>query len=147
MSLEQLRMVREYQCSGCVVGSDPKTCGSFELQEEKNDFYRCIQHVSGTRVYPGGNIYLGLPKGFNKVGAVHPDYKSKTHIRIHPEDSVLPWDRLNVAVWGMEQDGTLFVRTYCPRVNDAFIDILPGRTMAVLPEGVIDVGEFIDEID
>jgi hypothetical protein len=47
----------------------------------------------------------------------------------------------------MEQDGTLFVRTYCPRVNDAFIDILPGRTMAVLPEGVIDVGEFIDEID
>lgn len=54
--------------------------------------------------------------------------------------------KLNVAVWAMEHEGALFVRTYSPRVDAGTVDVIPGGTLAMAP-GAINVAEFADEID
>lgn len=56
------------------------------------------------------------------------------------------WSRFNVAVWAMERDGFLFVRTYMPRVDVTVVDVIEGGTLALVPDAV-NVGEFVDEID
>lgn len=46
----------------------------------------------------------------------------------------------------MEQDGHLFVRTYSPRIDATFVDVIKGGTLALVPDAV-NVGDFIGEID
>ena len=60
--------VQEYQCPGCVVGSDTDCY-------EKGNNSECGKHVAGTIMHPGGRIYLGMPKGFNRQGPTdHTDF-------------------------------------------------------------------------
>lgn len=48
----------------------------------------------------------------------------------------------------MVKDGVLFVRTYCPRVNRCYVDVVQGGALdAPGLEHAIDVGEFQDEMD
>jgi len=54
---------------------------------------------------------------------------------------------LNVSVWGYEENGYLFIRVFAPRINKTWIDVIKGGTIDMLPDTVIDVKEFIDEID
>ncbi len=79
---------------------------------------------SGTRIFPVvGLLALGLPKGFNRIG------EGKLYFGLYPLGGELrpEWNRLNVAVWAMELDGFLFVRTYSPRVNVTRVDRHRGR--------------------
>jgi len=46
----------------------------------------------------------------------------------------------------MEQDGFLFVRTYCPRIDDSYVDIIENGTLLMTPDA-INVSEFYNEID
>jgi len=146
-------MVEEFQCPGCVCGSDTG-CGKFDLYEG-DGWVRCAGQVPGTSMVGVGSFYLGMPRGFNRVGMrseaayrrcdTHPD--RSTNIRLFPSAEIrFFWDKFNIAVWAMEKGGYLFVRTYSPRINDAKIDVIKGGTMALVP-GAIDVGEFVDEID
>ena len=71
----QLKMIKEFQCPGCVCGGpEPEECGRLEIQEipwEAHACFSCKNHVPGTAVLGapyGGLFYLGLPRGFNKVG-------------------------------------------------------------------------------
>lgn len=69
------------------------------------------------------------------------------HIRLYPKDAPRPtWNKFNIAVWAMVHEGHLFVRTYSPRINRTYIDVIEGGTMDMVP-GAIDVGEFKDDID
>ena len=54
--------------------------------------------------------------------------------------------RFTDAGWAMMEDGYLFVRTYSPRLNRTFLDIVEGGTMELVP-GAVNVGEFVEEID
>ncbi len=63
-------MVEKFQCPGCVSGSNTK-CGSFKLEEPYG--FHCSGHVPGTTFMPGGRIFLGLPKGFDKL-----DFKTRS---------------------------------------------------------------------
>lgn len=53
---------------------------------------------------------------------------------------------MNVAVWAMEKDGFLFVRTYIPRINVGFVDVVDGGTMDMVPNA-INASEFYEDID
>lgn len=138
-----LEMVEKFQCPGCVCGSDTK-CGKFK----QDSHGACANHVLGTFMLGVGHIALGLPKGFNKSGMELGGMRSSSHlpIRLWESGKRLVWDKLNVPVWAMEQDGYLFVRTFIPRRSMHFVDVVKGGNLAMVPKA-INVAEFIDEID
>lgn len=144
-------LVKQYQCPGCVLGYNTE-CGSYKVDGASA---ACTAHCAGTRFGgfgPTSLVYLGLPKGFNKVGCIPhpPDSVSPNNIRIWTDISGPGWDHLNVPVWASEDDGNLLVRTMCPRIGVHFIDIVEGGTLeqlrALFPN-VIDVATFVEDID
>ena len=138
-----VEMVEKFQCPGCVLGYCTG-CGDFNYDERE---MRCTSHCLGTAIgAPNNLVALGLPRGFNKPGWNGDDVRSTIDIRLWPDGTHPAWDRLNVPVWAMEQDGYLFVRTFAPRVNLSWVDVIKDRTIALVPQA-IDVKEFIDEID
>ncbi len=146
----QLKVIGEMQCPGCTCGCEPAIeCESFKPDDEYG--FRCAGHSAGTMIMPGiGFIYLGLPKGFNRVGAdrIKGDNERSNNIRLWLSPDKPDWNHLNVPVWAMEKEGYLYVRTMCPRINMNFVDVVKGGVMLDIPAALtIDVGEFIDEID
>lgn len=154
MTQKELKMIKEFQCSGCVSGSSPEDdCYSPSTLDPSYPFFRCNKQCPGTTILGLGTIYLGLPKGFNRVGSRSESaYRragnpgENTHIRLWCDGDHPGWDKFEVAVWAMEQNGFLFVRTYSPRINAAYIDVIEGGTLEMCPN-TIDVGKFIDDID
>lgn len=148
MTTEPKHLVEEFQCPGCVCGMDT-TCGAYKYDPNE---MRCTGHVLGTIIAGVGNIALGMPKGFNKPGWRQTDRQEKDRtrstmdIRLWVKGTSPEWNRLNVAVWAMEKDGYLFVRTFAPRVNTTWVDVIEGGTMDLVPVA-INVADFIDEID
>lgn len=141
-------LVEKFQCPGCVAGSDAE-CGNYQPNEQYGAV--CKSHVLGTSIgAPNNKIALGLPKGFNKPGVSDDGVNARNtiNLRLWSKDAGCPdWDNLNIPVWAMIEDGFLFVRTYCPRLNFGYVDVIEGGDFDVLPESTIDVGKFIDEID
>jgi hypothetical protein len=147
----QKEMIQNFQCSGCMSGSDTN-CGCFELREhDSNGSFYCHKQYAGTTFLPGGKVYLGLPKGFNKVGDISNDVNNKrtTNIRLFENDSVVKqtYNFLNIPVWAMQQDGYLFIRCYSPRVNISYVDVIKGGILQEICPKALDVADFIDEID
>lgn len=140
-------MVKEFQCPGCVCGISPKDCEKYKPTAESG--FRCENHVLGTVILPmPGNIALGLPKGFNRPGW---EYGAKTTanqmlIRCWVAGTHPDWDQFNVAVWALEKDGFLFVRTFMPRVNWSAVDVIENGTRALCPTAV-NVNEFYEGMD
>jgi hypothetical protein len=138
-------MVKEFCCPGCVCGYDTD-CGKYSPGD---GYHGCEGHVVGTIGMPlPGNFALGLPKGFNRTGWC--SLKERTHnkllIRLWLKGESPGWDDFNVAVWAMEKDGFLFVRTYMPRVNNTAVDVVENGTLEMVP-GAIDVSRFYEEMD
>jgi hypothetical protein len=139
-------MVEEFQCPGCVAGSNTK-CGAFKPDAER---MRCDGHVLGTMIGLGNSFALGLPRGFCKPGvdwdAKPPRARNKIHIRLWTRETHPEWNHLNVPVWAMVQDGFLFVRTYSPRINEGVVDVIEAGDLSMVPQA-IDVSKFIGDID
>ena len=89
MKTEVKNAIEQYQCSGCVGGSDISCY-------EKGYNQECDKHVAGTMVSGIGSILLGMPKGFNRLGPAKHDVK--IYIFENCEDS---WcdDKFNIAIW------------------------------------------------
>lgn len=98
----------------------------------------------------GNLIALGLPKGFCKPGydwSENPPRSRYTmDIRLWVAGTKPAWNRLNVPVWAMVEGGFLFVRTFAPRVNMSWVDVIEGGDLSLVPNA-INVGEFVGEID
>ncbi len=149
----QLQLIQEYQCAGCVAGHDPETCEAFALSDRYG--FACSAHVFGTSIMGVGPLALGLPKGFCRPGfemmpGGEADPKGRRNtiaIRMWTDGAHPKWDRFNVPVWAMDQDGALFVRTYAPRLNLTFVDVVDGGKRAELCPDAIDVAAFVDGID
>lgn len=149
----KLAMVKKIQCPGCVCGSDPETCSGYRLADEYG--FACSSHVLGTAMSGVGPLALGLPKGFCRPGYEQGPAGAPTKDRSRNQlairmwtDGVHPkWNNLNVPVWAMEHEGFLFVRTYSPRMNLAFVDVIDGGKREELCPGAIDVATFLDTID
>lgn len=147
MNVENAKMIVEkFMCPGCTCGNSTSDCDRCNIiSESMGDGvtgFTCSAWSAGTFSFPGGNIALGLPKGFNKVGQ---SKGSPWYIRIM--DKPLTYDVFNIAIWGIIQDGYVFIRSYSPRINVTNIDIFPYVEGYVLPESCVDVAEFIDKID
>lgn len=140
---EQKEMIEEFQCPGCVAGMDVK-CGAFKLHAQYG--FTCLGHVPGTVKMGGGSFCLGLPKGFDKVGDAREKITKEPYIRLWGKGTKPDWDKLNVAVWAQEKEGYLYVRTFSPRINKTYVDVIAGGTMAMVP-GAVDVADFKGEID
>lgn len=138
-------MIEKFQCPGCVCGSDT-SCPKFEY--DGNYGGSCNGHVVGTTMGLFTHIALGLPKGFCRT-SICPDEKNthnKMVIRCWERGTSPEWDKFNVPVWALFQDGYLFVRTYSPRIGDIAVDIVEGGTLAMVPQA-IDVRDFINDMD
>lgn len=123
--------VEEYQCSGCVCGSDT---GCYEGQEGS---LSCGKHVAGTNIFPHvGRIFLGLPNGFNRFG-------SSDNLKMHVFQSLSDgwgYDLFNIPVWKhLNSNGHTIVRGMSPRINDPWIHIFLGNYI-----GEIDCLEVTD---
>lgn len=135
------KMVENFQCPGCTCGSI-RDCGVFKLKKVEGPMtggFFCESHSAGTFLGSIGRIALGLPKGFNRYGA---PYKGKPvimgeisgamTIRLWLKGTKPAWDKFNVPVWKAlgqteSEKGYLFVRTYTPRINAVFTDVIQGR--------------------
>jgi len=104
----QLAVIGDIQCPGCTCGTSPvQDCERFEPHTGYG--FKCLAHSAGTMMFPGGYVYLGLPKGFNRVGAfrVKGDDKTSSNIRLWVYPDCPEWNRWNVPVWAMFRDGYL----------------------------------------
>lgn len=108
--------VKEYQCSGCAVGYNI-SC----FKPNENGGLGCGRHCAGTIISTIGAIFLGMPNGFNRLGA---HTKLKPNIYDTFESSEWKYDKWNVPVWKyLSKDGHTFVRGIMPRINEPFIHI------------------------
>lgn len=106
--------IEEYQCSGCISGSDI-SC----FKNNTNGSIGCGNHHSGT-ITSVGTIFLGMPKGFNRLG------RSILTLNIYATFESCDWkyDMWNIPVWKhLSKNGHTFVRGIIPRNNEPFIHI------------------------
>ena len=105
-------LIEMYQCVGCVCGSDIE-CGSYK----KSDTLACNGHCAGTRISRIGRIFLGMPKGFDRLGD-----NLKIEIFKHIDD--FKYDHFNIPVWKYKNSKNhIFVRGIMPRLNQTFLQI------------------------
>ena len=141
--MKEKELVEKFQCPGCVLGSDT-ACGSYNFDHRE---LRCVTHVLGTQIGLGNPIALGLPKGFNKPGFNEKGRpKNKVNVRLFQVGTYPEWDYLNIPVWALEKDGFLFVRTFAPRIDCSWVDVVDGGTLKLCPNA-INVAEFYNKID
>ncbi len=108
--------IEEYQCSGCISGSDV-SC----FEENESGGLGCGKHRAGTICFGTGSFFLGMPKGFNRLGE---DSKLKPNIYESFESSEWGYDKWNIPVWKfLSKEGHTFVRGISPRINKPFIHI------------------------
>lgn len=113
-------MIKTYQCPGCVG------CDNFD--DQGNAGSGCANHHAGTVIYPHvGNIFLGMPKGFNRLG----------HAKHMPLNIFLSWDDMikqghepdmwNIPLWKyLDENGNTLIRGFRPRINDPFLFVIGG---------------------
>ncbi len=109
MKTKKIKFVKEYQCSGCVCGSDPKTCPSYQ------DDHGCASQVAGTSILGEGTIFLGLPPLLARLG----EYK---RMRIYILSDWEEFKRWMMEV-GQTPEGHTIVKGLMPRLNYPFIHI------------------------
>jgi len=108
--------IEEYQCSGCASGCD---ISCFEANNRGG--IGCGRHIAGTIGGDIGTFFLGMPKGFNRLG----EYTSlKPNIYNTFESSEWTYNMWNIPVWKhLSKDGHTFVRGFMPRRNAPFIHV------------------------
>jgi len=110
------KAIEEYQCSGCISGHNT------ECFEPCDTGVGCGKHYAGTGVTFMGKIFLGMPKGFNRLGkdeSMHPYIFEET-------EDFGAYDKFNVPVWKYydEENGCTLVRGLQPRLNIPFIHVI-----------------------
>lgn len=130
-------IVEKYQCLGCVCGND------ISCYEKDYDTVGCSRHVAGTLLSDIGRIFLGMPKGFNRLGLCD---KTKITIFENFEDG-WGYNMYNVPVWKyLDKNGNTIVRGICPRVNWPWIHIFIDNHMSKI--NCLEITQKdIDEMD
>lgn len=106
--------IENYQCPGCIIGGDI-SC----FKRNANGGVGCGDHYAGTMISSIGKIFLGMPKGFNRLGQT---VDLKPFIFNNFEDSEGSFNMWNVPVWKhLNKDGHTIVRGLRPRKNETFI--------------------------
>lgn len=111
------KWIQEYQCVSCI------RCSSDNCYIESAVSIACYNHRLGTFLSNAGNIFLGLPVGFNRPGP----YERKVEIFETFEGFNITWgkyDKFNCPVWKYKNEhGHIIVRGLSPRINIPFLHI------------------------
>jgi hypothetical protein len=132
--------VKEYQCSGCTNGPYE------ECFSKASNHSGCAKHCAGTFPYmvpAAGHIFLGMCKGFNKLGPVEDmklqimvnieEYTGREFSKCSMFKEMGIYNNFNIPVWKhLDEFGNTLVRGLSPRVNRPFLHVFLG-----------DVREFI----
>lgn len=106
--------VENYQCAGCVNGSFP------ECYKKHAWGSGCDNHAAGTYLSGIGKIFLGLPKGFNRLG---PNAQTRVVIYEKFEDDL--YDQWNIPTWKfLDEHGNTLVRVLSPRTNFSAVHVI-----------------------
>ena len=151
---EAIEMIEKFQCPGCTCGHKTDDCEEFYFTSCETGCW-CLGHSAGFFMAGAGKIALGLPRGFCRVGTIKTSFEDdkemnsrrRTNIRLILDHSKIGYDKFNIPVWAMEEDGYLFTRVICPRINYTYVDVIKGGKIKDICPNAVDVGEFIDEID
>ena len=111
-----LAAIKEYQCSGCVLGSNPKCKTECSLGG-----VGCGLHRPGTFLSGVGEVFLGMPKGFNRLGV-----QEDLSIIIYEQftQCEFEFNKWNIPVWKYKSKaGHTFIRGLRPRKNEPFLYI------------------------
>jgi len=108
------KAIEEYQCPGCVTGCD------VSCFENYHSGVGCGKHHAAM-ILPGvGKIFLGIPKGFCRLGEYT---KLKPHIYTVLDDHG-KYDMWNIPTWKHKNEaGHTLVRGLMPRRNEPFLHI------------------------
>ena len=80
----------------------------------------CDKHVVGTTILGLGKIFLGMPKGFDRLGQCD---NTKIYIFETLKDGWV-YDKFNIPVWKYKDElGHIIVRGISPRINTPFIHV------------------------
>jgi len=105
--------IENYQCSGCVCGSDISCF-------EKSDGIECKKHIAGTLVSGIGKILLGMPHGFNRLGQAE-------NMKINGFKTLSDgwgYNKFNIPVWKyLDEQNNTIVRGLSPRINAPFLHV------------------------
>lgn len=105
--------IERYQCPGCMVGGDIECYG-------RGLGLECGKHIPGTFMVGVGKLFLGMPKGFNRVGS---QFDMKINIARKFEN--IHYDKWNIPVWKFKNEfNQVLVRGVSPRLNCCFLDII-----------------------
>ncbi len=117
-------IVKEYQCSGCVNGPY-EDC--FKKEPELSRGIGCEKHCAGTSATsPRGieRFFLGLPKGFCRIGA-DKDLKIQIFKTQNDLDKVWKYDIFNIPTWKYKNSfGHTIVKGLMPRISKIFIHVI-----------------------
>ena len=112
--------VERYQCSGCVAGYNT-SC----FKKNQDAGVGCGKHLAGTMIISIGTIFIGLPKGFNRLG--HLVKMKPIMFKNFKEFSESDWgnyEKFNIPVWKhLDEHGNTLVRGLMPRRNEPFLHI------------------------
>jgi hypothetical protein len=132
VSMDISTAVKTYQCPGCIGGPN------FSCYEKNPIGSGCLKHCPGTLMEDMGLIFLGMEKGFNRVG---PNKKREWRFYILEtseqfKEDISPkflstsfkinglYDNFNIPVWKyLDKNGNTLVRGLSPRINTPFLHI------------------------
>lgn len=106
--------IENYQCPGCVSGSD---ISCFEKRDEEGE--GCDKHVAGTSLSGYGAFFLGMPTGFCRTRNME-NFKPRI-FEVFDEDM---YNKFNIPTWKhLNKNGHTLVRGLRPRINEPFLHI------------------------
>jgi hypothetical protein len=118
METKLKKAIEEYQCSGCISGHNTECFESCETGKG------CGKHYAGTFMIPAGKMFLGMPKGFNRLGSSE---DMKPFIFENLKEDWGEYNKFNIPVWKhLDKHGNTIVRGLQPRLNAPFIHIILG---------------------
>lgn len=121
MEIRVKKAIERYQCSGCISGSDTSCFKENEIAGGVG----CGKHLSGTTIIGIGKVFLGLPKGFNRLGRLG-DMKPIifNNFKEFSESGWGSYEKFNRPVWKhLDEHGNTLVRGLMPRRNEPFLHI------------------------
>jgi hypothetical protein len=118
-------IIKEYQCCGCTYGY-PDCDATFGP-------HGCNKHRAGTFASGIGRLFLGMPKGFDRAGALSDETRSfRFDLCAYEtfEDFIkhMGMNKFNVPVWKhLDENGNTLVRGLSPRVNKPYLCVIGGN--------------------
>ena len=113
----------EYQVSGCVSEFDENNFNQEGISVAWSD------HYPGTMATGIGSFFLGMPKGFDRLGHRFEDSNNRIRINIFTNyahlESAWPYNMYNIPCWKhLNSNGHVLVRGLMPRINTPFLHII-----------------------